>query len=42
MNGFITELLTLAVYCYFMRSQYKGWEAIQMLGLLLQKRVKHI
>ena len=24
MSGFITELLTLAVYCYFLRSLYKG------------------
>ena len=42
MNGFRTEQLTLAVYCYFLHSLYKDREAIQMPKLLYQKRVKHL
>ena len=43
MSGFRTELITSAVYCYFLRSLYKDREAIQTPELLLQKRrVKHI
>ena len=38
----MTELITSAVYWYFLRSLYKDREAIQMPELILQKRVKHI
>ena len=36
MSGFITELLILAVYCYFLLSVYKDREAIQMPETLVQ------
>ena len=42
MSGFRTELLTSAVYRYFLRSLYKDREAIQTPELFYQKRVKHI
>ena len=42
MSGFRTELLTLAVYYYCLRSLYKDREAIQTPELFLQKCVKHI
>ena len=37
MSGFRTELLTSAVYCYFLHSLYKDREAIQMPELLYKK-----
>ena len=43
MSGFITELLTLTVYCYFCNlCTDKDREAIQMSGLLLQRNVLNI
>ena len=45
MSGFITELLTLAVYCYFLLSLlelYKDREATQMLEMLLTKILLNI
>ena len=39
MSVFITEQVTLAVYCYFLLSLYEDQEAIQAPGLLLQKCV---
>ena len=41
MSVFITELLTLAVYCYFLLSLYKDREAIQMPKMLGSKYLKH-
>ena len=41
MSGFRTELITSAVYCYFLCSLYKDREAIQTPELPLQKRVFH-
>ena len=37
MSGFRTELITSAVYCYFLRCLYKDREAIQTPELILQK-----
>ena len=43
MSGFITWLLTLAVYSYFLLSLHKDQEAIQnALGAFGKKCVKHI
>ena len=36
MNDFITELITSAVYCYFLLSVYKDREAIQMPEMLVR------
>ena len=36
MSVFITELLTLAVYCYFLLSLYKDREAIQTPEMLVR------
>ena len=36
MSGFVTELITSAVYCYFLLSVYKDREAIQMPEMLVR------
>ena len=42
MSVYITELLTVAVYCYFLLSLYKDGEAIQTPELLIKKRVTYL
>ena len=43
MSVFITEQVTLAVYCYFLLSLYKDREAIQTAQVAFaKKRVNHI
>ena len=37
MSGFITELLTLAVYCNFLLELYKDREAIQTPDMLVEE-----
>ena len=36
MSGFMTELITSAVYCYFLLSVYKDREAMQMPEMLVR------
>ena len=36
MSGFMTELISSAVYCYFLLSVYKDREAIQMPEMLVR------